>query len=188
MTQNVENKFLVLISTKIGSLCRFFWNIHFLVAFALKVHPLLKFWLETKIKLTSASGAVWGEIKRAAVANLDPLPSSSPHAVFDKILPCPSCFVDVVCLQRASHNWTVVWMHLNGIEGGIVICEGGGEVDACVCKGQISSVEAREDAKSQIPACTRTKSTDWRSGIPIPPSPSAASVPLLLLAVINQAA
>ena len=58
MTQNVENKFLVLISTKIGSLCRFFWNIHFLVAFALKVHPLLKFWLETKIKLTSASGAV----------------------------------------------------------------------------------------------------------------------------------
>ena len=32
---------------------------HFLVAFALKIHLLLKFLLEPKIKLTSASAAVW---------------------------------------------------------------------------------------------------------------------------------
>ena len=32
---------------------------HFLVAFALKIHLLLEFWLETQIKLTSASASVW---------------------------------------------------------------------------------------------------------------------------------
>ena len=31
---------------------------HFLVAFALKIHLLLEFWLETQIKLTSPSAAV----------------------------------------------------------------------------------------------------------------------------------
>ena len=43
---------------KCRSLCRFFWNYHFLVAFPLKFHLLLEFWLEIEIKLPSTSGAV----------------------------------------------------------------------------------------------------------------------------------
>ena len=53
-----ENRFLVQICTKIRSLCRFFYFLHFLVAFALKLNVSLEFLLETKIKPGSSFGEV----------------------------------------------------------------------------------------------------------------------------------
>ena len=53
-----ENRFLVQIYTKIRSLCRFFYFMHFLEAFALKLHIPLEFLMEVEIKPASSSGAV----------------------------------------------------------------------------------------------------------------------------------
>ena len=53
-----EIKFLLYILTKLGSLYRFFYFSHFLVAFSSKVNGQVDFLLSTQIKPGSASGEV----------------------------------------------------------------------------------------------------------------------------------
>ena len=97
---------------------------HFLVAFALKIHLLLKFWLETQIKLTSASAAVCVDDDTGS-------PRKSLFAVFafsttESLSPSPLLVLVLECLIPSSipppKKKTTRFTHERKLDGGSKKC------------------------------------------------------------------